>query len=80
MGAVGGGVCSVQHMALAYLLPQRTLGDYQDHASIAKAMNGAGLSHQVNITALTGVVPASGEAVVLHRRQGAWAVSHRWLP
>jgi phosphohistidine phosphatase SixA len=52
--------------------------------ALLDAWQGKGLlvvvTHQVNITALTGVVPASGEAVVLHRRQGAWAVSHRWVP
>ena len=59
-----------------------------DQTRAAKALldawRGQGLlvvvTHQVNITALTGVVPASGEAVVLQRRQGVWAVSHRWVP
>lgn len=38
------------------------------------------VTHQVNITAITGVVPASGEAVVLGRRAGAWAVTGRLTP
>ena len=38
------------------------------------------VTHQVNITALTGVVPASGEAVVLRRQAGAWATVGRISP
>ena len=34
-------------------------------------------THQVNITALTGVFPASGEGVVLKRQTGQWKVDRR---
>jgi phosphohistidine phosphatase SixA len=37
-------------------------------------------THQVNITALTGIVPASGEGVVLSRRDGRLAVAGRIRP
>lgn len=36
------------------------------------------VTHQVNITALTGIVPASGEAVVLSRGGGELKVIGRW--
>jgi broad specificity phosphatase PhoE len=35
------------------------------------------VTHQVNITGLTGLVPASGEAIVLRRRAGALEVLRR---
>jgi broad specificity phosphatase PhoE len=38
------------------------------------------VTHQVNITALTGLVPAQGEAIVLTRREGTWGVRGRWSP
>lgn len=38
------------------------------------------VTHQVNITALTGVVPQSGEGVVLHQNAGALRVQGRVLP
>jgi phosphohistidine phosphatase SixA len=48
------------------------------------AWTGKGLlvvvTHQVNITAISGVVPASGEAVVLGRRNGIWTVTGRLMP
>ena len=37
-------------------------------------------THQVNITALTGIFPASGEGIVLDRRNGAWTVIGRIRP
>lgn len=37
-------------------------------------------THQVNITALTGIFPASGEGIVLNRRDGAWTVVGRIRP
>jgi hypothetical protein len=37
-------------------------------------------THQVNITALTGIFPASGEGVVLARRDGALVVAGRIRP
>jgi hypothetical protein len=52
--------------------------------ALLNAWAGKGLlvvvTHQVNITAITGVVPASGEAVVLGRRNGVWAVTGRLTP
>lgn len=38
------------------------------------------VTHQVNITAITGVVPASGEAVVLKREAAQWKVVGRVSP
>lgn len=38
------------------------------------------VTHQVNITAIAGVVPASGEAVVLRLRNGVWTVTGRLTP
>ena len=38
------------------------------------------ITHQVNITALTGVVPASGEGVVLSRQDGEWTIAGRVSP
>jgi len=37
-------------------------------------------SHQVNITALTGIFPASGEGIVVDRRNGVWTVVGRIRP
>lgn len=37
-------------------------------------------THQVNITALTGIVPASGEGVVLRRQDGALVMAGRIRP
>jgi phosphohistidine phosphatase SixA len=37
-------------------------------------------THQVNVTALTGISPASGEGVVLQREGGAWRVVGRIRP
>ena len=52
--------------------------------ALLKAWRGDGLlvvvTHQVNITALTGVVPASGEAVVLRRQTGKWVTAGRISP
>jgi phosphohistidine phosphatase SixA len=38
------------------------------------------VTHQVNITALTGIVPASGEGVALTRQDGGWRVAGRIRP
>ncbi len=38
------------------------------------------VTHQVNITALTGIFPASGEGIVLERRGEAFAVAGRIRP
>ena len=52
--------------------------------ALLKAWRGDGLlvvvTHQVNITALTGVVPASGEAVVLRRLKDKWVTAGRISP
>jgi phosphohistidine phosphatase SixA len=37
-------------------------------------------THQVNITALTGIVPASGEGVVLARSPEGWRIAGRLAP
>ena len=37
-------------------------------------------THQVNITALTGIVPASAEGIVLARERGEWRVAGRIKP
>jgi phosphohistidine phosphatase SixA len=51
---------------------------------ILDAWNGPGvlvvMTHQVNITALTGVVPESAEGVVLARQGGAWKIVGRLRP
>jgi broad specificity phosphatase PhoE len=36
------------------------------------------VTHQVNITALTGIVPAEGEILILHREQGKLSVVARF--
>lgn len=38
------------------------------------------VTHQVNITALTGIVPQPGEAVVMKRQVGRWQVAGRITP
>jgi phosphohistidine phosphatase SixA len=38
------------------------------------------VSHQVNITALTGIAPTSGEGIVLHRKGRDFAVAARITP
>ena len=52
--------------------------------ALLQAWRGDGLlvvvTHQVNITALTGVVPASGEAVVLRRQKDKWVTAGRISP
>ncbi|MBX9818532.1 MAG: histidine phosphatase family protein [Burkholderiaceae bacterium] len=52
--------------------------------ALLNAWQGTGLlvvvTHQVNITAITGVVPASGEAVVLRREAGQWKAVARVSP
>lgn len=64
----------------------RSRGEAQTLAArrILAAWNGPGalvvVTHQVNITALTGIFPASGEGIVLQRRGGDWAVAGRIRP
>ncbi|MCZ8314138.1 histidine phosphatase family protein [Phreatobacter sp.] len=52
--------------------------------AILKAWTGHGalvvVTHQVNITALTGIFPASGEGIVLERRGEGFAVAGRIRP
>ena len=61
-------------------------GPAQTHAAqaVLEAWRGPGalvaITHQVNITALTGIFPASGEGIVLDRRNGAWTVVGRIRP
>ncbi|MDT7523397.1 histidine phosphatase family protein [Rhodoferax sp. TBRC 17198] len=64
--------------------PDAAPAQTQAARALLNAWAGKGLlvvvTHQVNITAITGVVPASGEAVVLGRRNGVWAVTGRLTP
>lgn len=61
-------------------------GPAQTHAAqaVIEAWRGSGalvaITHQVNITAMTGIFPASGEGIVLDRRNGAWTVVGRIRP
>jgi len=38
------------------------------------------LTHQVNITALTGIVPSQGEMVIVTPREGGFTVAGRFSP
>jgi len=64
----------------------RSRGDTQTAAArtILMAWRGPGalvvVTHQVNITALTGIFPASGEGIVLERRADGFAVAGRIKP
>ncbi|MGG5890306.1 histidine phosphatase family protein [Falsiroseomonas sp. HC035] len=64
----------------------RTAGPAQTEAARRRllAWSGPGAlfvsTHQVNITALTGIFPASGEGIVLDRRDGALVVVGRIRP
>ncbi|PTM51725.1 histidine phosphatase family protein [Phreatobacter oligotrophus] len=64
----------------------RGRGDAQTAAAreILAGWSGPGalvaVTHQVNITALTGIFPASGEGIVLERRGGSFAVAGRIRP
>ena len=64
--------------------PDAAPAQTREARALLDAWRGDGLlvvvTHQVNITALTGVVPASGEAVVLRRQAGAWATVGRISP
>lgn len=64
--------------------PDAAPAQTQEARALLNRWTGQGLlvviTHQVNITALTGVVPASGEAVVLSRQAGAWRVAGRFTP
>jgi phosphohistidine phosphatase SixA len=64
----------------------RTRSDPQTAAAKARLLKHEGpgvmvvVAHQVNITAITGVVPASGEGVVLQRRGRELVVVGRVMP
>jgi phosphohistidine phosphatase SixA len=64
--------------------PDAAPAQTREARALLDAWRGDGLlvvvTHQVNITALTGVVPASGEAVVLYRVAGEWVLAGRIDP
>lgn len=64
--------------------PDAAPAQTNDAKALLDGWRGAGLlvvvTHQVNITALTGVVPASGEAVVLRRQKDKWVTVGRISP
>jgi broad specificity phosphatase PhoE len=49
-------------------------------ASTSSTANVVWVTHQVNITALTGVVPAPGEIVIVRAGPAGVAVAGRWVP
>jgi phosphohistidine phosphatase SixA len=49
-------------------------------AGVPPAANVVWVTHQVNITALTGVVPAPGEVVVVRKASDGVVVAGRWIP
>jgi phosphohistidine phosphatase SixA len=49
-------------------------------ASTSSTANVVWVTHQVNITALTGVVPAPGEIVIVRAGPAGAAVAGRWVP
>jgi phosphohistidine phosphatase SixA len=64
--------------------PDNAPAQTREAKALLDAWQGSGLlvvvTHQVNITAITGVVPGSGEAVVLRREAGQWKVVARVSP
>jgi phosphohistidine phosphatase SixA len=64
--------------------PDSAPAQTREARALLDAWQGKGLlvvvTHQVNITAITGVVPASGEAVVLRREAGQWKAVERVSP
>jgi broad specificity phosphatase PhoE len=49
-------------------------------AAVPGAANVVWVTHQVNITALTGVAPAPGEIVVVRKAADGVTVAGRWMP
>jgi phosphohistidine phosphatase SixA len=64
--------------------PDNAPAQTREAQALLDAWQGNGLlvvvTHQVNITAITGVVPGSGEAVVLRREADQWKVVARVSP
>jgi phosphohistidine phosphatase SixA len=60
--------------------PDRTRELRAAIAAVPSAANVVWVTHQVNITALTGVVPAPGEIVVVRTGPAGVAVAGRWVP
>lgn len=64
--------------------PQAESAQSEQARQLLLAWRGPGtlvvVTHQVNITALTGVFPQSGEGVVLHQKAGRLQVQGRILP
>lgn len=77
---------AVDETAFNSFFSDRSRGEAQTRAArrVLAAWSGPGtlvvVTHQVNITALTGIFPASGEGIVLERRGGDWAVAGRIRP
>lgn len=64
--------------------PDNAPAQTREAKALLDAWQGSGLlvvvTHQVNITAITGVVPTSGEVVVLRREAGQWKAVARVSP
>lgn len=77
---------AIDEPAFNSFFSDRSRGEAQTLAArrVLAAWSGPGalvvVTHQVNITALTGIFPASGEGIVLERRGGDWAVAGRIRP
>lgn len=77
---------AVDESAFNSFFSDRSRGEVQTRAArrVLEEWAGPGalvvVTHQVNITALTGIFPASGEGIVLERRGGDWAVAGRIRP
>ncbi len=77
---------AVDEPAFNSFFSDRSRGEVQTRAArrVLEEWAGPGalvvVTHQVNITALTGIFPASGEGIVLERRGGDWAVAGRIRP
>jgi broad specificity phosphatase PhoE len=60
--------------------PERTRQLRAAAAEVPADVNVVWVTHQVNITALTGIVPAMGEVVIVRAGQDGPRVAGRWLP
>lgn len=60
--------------------PARTQALRAAVAAAPAATNVVWVTHQVNITAVTGMVPAPGEIVIVRRGPGTPVVAGRWSP
>ena len=60
--------------------PDRTRELRAAVVAVPSAANVVWVTHQVNITALTGIVPAPGEIVVVRAGPAGVAIAGRWVP